>query len=380
MNEVYSLSPSFSRQTIGDSVDDWSYMGPSKIIPFDREQCIREEQKFNFPDLIAMDYFSDGKILNNTLWFTSEIKQPVSPAITNFQILIDINSIYDTGQDYLLKIEWDNLKQNWSRTLQDISPSSGSNNIIDFGEFRVIENDESVSGMGSFFDKGKNYVELDVALDSISSPDQYNLVFMSSNSFYTPSGNFCQVVDISDRVHVPPPDVQLSLSPNSVELYPEEEETIELSLKSSSKLESHVVLYSGTISNDTEIMISPDEVNVPSTGIAISHVRVKASSEASPKISTIPIFGNMTFPTKLSNQLSGEIANNSESASIYKYSNLTINVLKPLTWSEQFNNYWEELGIPLSGLVSLITAIAAGLSSVLVYARRRKRTERRTRT
>ena len=148
-------------------------------------------------------------------------------------MLIDISSTYDIGQDYLLKIDWNNSGQNWIRTLQDMSPSPGKNKIIDAGEYRVLENQNYNNS--NFFEVGKNYVELNVAQKHTSSPDQYSLVFIASNSFYTKSGYFCNVVDISDRVHIPPPDIIMSMSPSSMTLYPDEQKSIELRLKSSTK-------------------------------------------------------------------------------------------------------------------------------------------------
>lgn len=373
--EAYPLSPSFARQTISDDTEDWSFMRLGSNLPFDKddkERCKEEGNNIKPPDLVAVDYFSNGKRLNSTLWFTSEINRPAPTVVTDYQILVDVNSVYDTGQDYLLKIGWNKLNQSWTRTLQDISPSTGKNRIIDFGEFRVLENDQHPNNSAGFFEKGKNFVELDMSLDSISAPDQYSLVFLSSSSFNTDIGYFCQAVDISDRVYVPPPDILISLSPSSVELRPDGEKTIELQIKSSTNLDSRVVLQPEK--TNAEVRIIPEEIIVPSSGIAISHVYIQAPKNAQPMLSTIPILANVTFPTALTNQLSGQTVNNSPSAEIYRYSNLTLQILEPVTITEQLNNIWKDLGVPVSGFVSLATALVAGLSSLAWFTiRKRKR-------
>jgi hypothetical protein len=192
--KTYAISPSFSRQTFTDNPDDWSYMGMSSFLPFKKDVCTEQSHNFNLPDISAVDYFSDGKSLNATLWLSSGIEPPISPVLTSFQMLIDISSTYDTGQDYLLKIEWNNSGQNWVRTLQDISPSSGKNKMIDDGEYRILEKQNY--NTTHFFETGKNYIELNTMLQHVSSPDQYSLVFIASSSFYTNNGYFCNVIDI----------------------------------------------------------------------------------------------------------------------------------------------------------------------------------------
>ena len=368
--EAYPQSHSFARQTITDDLDDWSYMGISSLLQFDKEECAQQGKKFNPPDIAAVDYFSDGKFLNTTLWLSSNIQTPIPPAVTSFEMLIDVSSAYDTGQDYLLKLDWDRTSKNWFRTLQDISPSPGKNRIIDSGEYRILENQNY--NTTDFYEEGKNYVELNVGLDAISSPNQYSLLLMASNSFYTEDGYFCNAVDISDRVHVPPPDVIMSTSPSTVALYPDEQKNIELRLKSSTKLDSYVRLYTNNI-DDIEARLVPNETTVSSSGITISQLQIKTEEKAEPRILTLPIFANVTFPTALTNRLSGQMANNSVSASMVKFSNFTVTILKPLTITEQFGSIWDKLGAPISGLVTLITAVVGGISSLIVYIFRKKR-------
>ena len=86
----------------------------------------------------------------------------------------------------------------------------------------------------------------------------------------------------------------------------------------------------------------------------------------------------MTFPTALTSQLSGQIANNSVSASIIKYANLTVTILEPLTITEQFGNIWNQLGDPITGLVSLLIAVVGGISTVILFISKKKRKDKYT--
>ena len=62
-------------------------------------------------------------------------------------------------------------------------------------------------------------------------PDKYGVVSYETETFTTQSGFICSLLDITDAVHIPPPEFILSTIPNSVVLRPGEENKIELQLK-----------------------------------------------------------------------------------------------------------------------------------------------------
>src|SRR5215212_8750940 len=63
-------SPSFSNQQIVDPINDWvsyhnsSYYNPAKNI----SECKSKDNTVQSPDIIGVDYISDGRILNATIW------------------------------------------------------------------------------------------------------------------------------------------------------------------------------------------------------------------------------------------------------------------------------------------------------------------------
>ena len=368
IGESYSSSISFHRQTITDKIGDWTIMGITDQLPFDKREC-QEQLNFKPYDIIAIDYFSNGKDLNTTLWISASVEEPDITAISSFEMLMDVSSVYDAGQDYLIKLEWNKINKTWDKTVQAVSPSTGNNKIIDFGEFRIIEKQNYHTG--DIFEKGKNYVDLSVTLDSISSPDQYSLIFIVSNSYYTKNGYFCKIVDISDQVQVPPPDVLISLSQNSISLFPGDEKQLEIIMESSTKLNSYASLSTSKI-NGIESKFTPNETSIYSSGLAKSTLYIKALNNAEPRLFTLPIYSIITFPTALKNQLSNEIANNTLSANIFKYSNLTVEILKPLTFTDQFSKIWNDVGIAFSGFISLIITIIGALSTLTIYLLKKK--------
>jgi hypothetical protein len=70
-------SPSFSNQQIDDPINDWalyhnsSYYNPAKNI----SECKSQDSAIQSPDIIGVDYISDGRILNATIWLSSPFKE-----------------------------------------------------------------------------------------------------------------------------------------------------------------------------------------------------------------------------------------------------------------------------------------------------------------
>jgi hypothetical protein len=84
-NEIWAnLSPSFSNQQINDGLNDWvpttSRYGTSPpTSSYDTtkniSECKTNDNDFPFPDIRGVDYVSDGKTLNATIWLSKEISR-----------------------------------------------------------------------------------------------------------------------------------------------------------------------------------------------------------------------------------------------------------------------------------------------------------------
>jgi hypothetical protein len=383
--EVFALSPSFSRQGIEDATSDWSLSIrniPSKF-PLNKTEniveCKRGQQYFLSPDIVGVNYFSDGKTLNATIWLSSPFEEPTSKREPFFHTgrtyawSIDINSAYDTRQgiDYKVIINWDILNHRWIRNVQEWSSTPGEDKIFGSGEFMIVDQQNNYT---AFFDKGKNYVDLSLNLSEISSPDQYSMSFYVLDSFRTKVG-FCTLVDITDLVHIPPPEFMMLAKPSSVELRQGEEKNIELQIKSTGKLESNVVLFTNQIDDDIETNFIPNQTSVPPAGMATSRLHVKVLENASIGPHTLPVIANISFPTILANRFSSEVFNNPTSISIFDYSNFTITVLSPLTFGEELNNFTNTYIAPISGIWTFFAAVAAVIVplSIRIYSKRKNK-------
>jgi hypothetical protein len=97
-------SPSFSNQQIGDPINDWalyhnsSYYNPAKNI----SECKSQDSAIQSPDIIGVDYISDGRILNATIWLSSPFKEPIGDRYSeSIHIGIDDLANYTTLSEYL---------------------------------------------------------------------------------------------------------------------------------------------------------------------------------------------------------------------------------------------------------------------------------------
>lgn len=201
-----SASPSFPLQGINDDINDWSLANSNLSIGTNNiTECTTGQHIFSYPDIAAVNYFSDGKTLNAILWLSSPFKEP-SENVTSSQfveisrsyiMLIYIDSVYGIEQPYQIKIDWDLAKNTWTRTIQLTSLTAGENKKFDKWENKLIERDNYTD----FFERGKNYVELNVNLGALTYPNQYSIISYALENIVTKDVRLsCNLVDITDLV------------------------------------------------------------------------------------------------------------------------------------------------------------------------------------
>lgn len=171
-------------------------------------------------DLLAVDYFSDGKTLDITFWVKSNSEnaslynQPFKKI--RYGVLIAIvslpqNSGYN-GSNFNYYVEAVNGK--WSEHLYQLS-STGTSALI-----------ESKTNYTEPFGNptiGPGYVKLRLNLDSINSPSNYGLSFYTAESF-----KLSEVRDFTGWVAVPPPVIDILTHPESIVIKQGEKKIIPL--------------------------------------------------------------------------------------------------------------------------------------------------------
>jgi hypothetical protein len=392
-NTVIASSPSFIRQVITDPPDDWFIIDEDKnsttLTTPDGEkyplkiaknitECKREESNPHLPDIVAVTYFSNGKVLNSTLWHSSPFIEPplnatarLSDSSTDipwykirYGMTVSTPSIYDApGSDYQVNLLWDLNTKTWTKTLDEMSPA---------GELRSLK---IIPQYTEFFDKGKGYVDIPLELDALNSPSQYTVFFYISDIFIK-DGRLCRLLDISNRVYIPPPEFSISMSQSSVNLRPGEEKIIEVQVKSDTKFSSQLFLHTNQL-RGIQLGFIPNQTAIPPLSLITSQLQVKASESATARQYTVPIIANISFPTEI--QIlgnNGNIMNNSVSASIAENSNITVTVLEPMSLPEHLNTFYNAWLSPISGIWTFIAGVGAVVAPLIIRAYNKKKNDK----
>lgn len=358
------MSPAFEPQALDDQRNDW-------IRTFGNDSL---DVKSNHSDLMEIEYLSDGNTLKATYWLGpgSEDASIYSQPSRNisYGMLVKIAS-YNintgiSGADYNYYIESVNGK--WNEYLYQLS-STGSQILLN-----------SKTNFSQFFGGptlGPGYVKLNLNLSSIDNPSEYGVLFYATDSSKTN-----KVSDFTDWVGIPPSSMTMVTSPKDIVVRQGEELLVPANI------------YSTFSNNVTEITFSKGSNGISSeynsSGLYASIERIQsplfriiASSQTPIGFYTIPFSASLFIETMFDS--TGNTSNNNgiglENSMIQpskKYPkfgyvtnpsmNLTITVTTPLSFEEQFKEFWSVYGQP----ISIIAGGFAGGFASLVFATIRK--------
>jgi len=268
-HNAFAASPSFDQIFITDAQvgkNDWvqTYGNDSTHLRSD------------YTNILAVDYVSDGKILNVTLWLKSNLEnastysQPFKKI--RYGMLIAIVSLPTTsgynGANYNYYIEAVNGK--WSEYLYQLS-STGTHSLI----YSKINYTESFGGPTI----GPGYVKLRLNLDSIHSPSRYGLSFYTAESFKSN-----EVRDFTSWVAVPPATIDVITFPKNIVIRQGEERLIP------SEIETPLSNNVTSIKFDNGAYYSSDGLNVSTERIQPTLFKVKVSPQSPVGVYTIRLW------------------------------------------------------------------------------------------
>src|SRR6476659_8756122 len=213
INKTFAASSTFdqvlvSDKNIGNHSNDWvqTYGNDSTHL------------RSGYANILAVDYSSDGKTLNATLWLKSNSENALTYSQPfkkiRYGMLIAIASLPPTsgynGANYDFYIEAVNGK--WSQYLYLLS-STGTSALIE----SKINHTESFGGPTI----GPGYVKLRLDLNSIHSPGNYSLSFYTAESFKSN-----EIRDFTGWVAVPPATINTLTHPKDIVIRQGEEHLI----------------------------------------------------------------------------------------------------------------------------------------------------------
>jgi len=363
----FAVSPAFEPQALNDQRNDW-------VQTLGNDSSSSVESKTG--DLLEIDYLSDGKTLKATFWLESDsqnasnYEQPFSKISYGMLIKIasyNINTGF-RGADYNYYIESNN--GNWSEYLYQLS-STRSQVLL----YSKTNYSQTFGGPTL----GPGYVKLNLNLSSIDNPREYGVLFYTKESLQS-----SEVSDFTDWVGVPPSAITIVTSPENVVIEQGEQLLVPANI------------YSTFSNNVTDITFNRGSNNIGtefnSSGLYATIERTRpplfniiASPQTPEGFYTIPFTASLFLDTTLESLATfnnnidskGEITN-STLQTFNKFPsfgyvtnpsmNLTVTVIPPLSFDEQFKEFWSIYGQP----ISIIAGGFAGGFASLVFAKIKK--------
>jgi hypothetical protein len=352
---VSAESPHFLEQEIFDTRKDWVNMNTMKS----------NNTAFGVPDITSVDYFSDGRFLNATLWLFDRFKdQPMSFKEVDYGMFIDSDFNSKTGFggiDYKIEVGWDNETNSWSKRIEKWGPLDAYQKTI-----------ENITNHTGFYEKKGNYVTLSVNLDKILNPQKYKVIFYADSR----KANGDLIIDYTRYIAIPPIQLTSYTVPSSVELSQGETKNIVIRLNSTlgyvplvdikAEISDKKIIPIFEYSNSNVI----SNYTVPSDGKGIIRLKVAAERDAPLGPSILLISAKSDFPPdellKIGNTKSVPSNN------INSKSTVSLLINKEPDDLEKFSNLWGKIG----DFTSFAYGILAG-AAPFIYTLIRKKLEKK---
>jgi hypothetical protein len=335
----------------------------------------------NYTDMLAVNYISDGKDLNATIWLASGFESSSIPAYDqpfrkiSYGMLIDADSNTKTGYngaDYDLYLVASSGKLNGY--LYQLSSTGMYKLVKSINRTQVLTDPNALRGA----------VSLDLPLSLIGYPSKYNLLFYTAESYKSNEAR-----QFTSWVNIPPPSLEIATSPGSVTIRQGQEQAIPARIKSTTGFSNDVInitlassnnnrynydIASGFNSSDLHVAIQRNQpplfkISVPKqTPLGIYTI---------PLIVTIrePSIATLTKPISI-NTTRGIVDPKFELSKkiptvgyLTKPVNFTVAVIAPKTIGEEFKDFWGTYG----QFIGLFAGGFVGVFAKYLFDRRRKR-------
>lgn len=373
------FSPSIDMQEIDDYAGDWSKQNRGKASEDISPESIENLTGSKIGDIDSVNYFSNGKYLNVTIWLTHPFEEKPVRHIPSYNVLIDADSDPSTGGDqgidYRVRVPWDNNTKTWQMIIEKVSKSERTKIIFQDRNYTEFFNKNDSTQ--EFFQIDSWYpthsccfVSIPIDLKYLNYPKQFSFVFQLIDSFYdTTNGQLKPlfVVDATSRLGIPPPQFLIYSENNSIEIKAGEKREILLNLNSTSFLPSYVSMSVSKVDNmNLDINPNPLFVSPKSTGSTV--LTFDTFSNTKQGSHRLELTANVYLPTvNNTNQYSFQ----SPRLDIIQSYNMIVTVTPPPNFDEKFVAFWNVYG----NVINLIGGGFAGGLSGWFFARLEKNKE-----
>jgi hypothetical protein len=339
----------FSRQEAVDPSYDW--FDNARGIPSTNPEAL-----FQATDIRAVNFFSNGKFLNATMWIHSPFQEQPSSQFGRVSYGAYIDADFDNktgldGIDYRAEVMYEN--RTWTRIFEEWSTLGGN---------RTLDRIDHYTDLSS---EGQRFVKMYVDLEAIGSPENYRVVFFAETS----NGLANWHTDYTNWIVMPPPEFVVNTIPESVILDQGGNDNIEIRITSATGNEHKVSFLPPTSEAAESLNLTEDSVYIPSFGMASTRLHITAKPNAEPGSHSVFLIGNVEFPLPSAGQspIGDNIAASADitqdplqdlrvqvvlpkldNQEVIEASSFVLTIKKPLTWLEQINNFWDDWGNVIS--------------------------------
>jgi hypothetical protein len=281
-----------------------------------------------------------------------------SRAIETYSMVIDVHSTFDKGSDYIISHGWDSAfkKDGWIKSIYEIS-SDGHLKLLD-RERNIYKNKND-----TFFNNNFNSIDFD--LTKANFPNQYSVYIYKQNIFDIDNYS-CMIVDQTGWLPIPPPHFSISAFPDTLELRPNDEKNVKITIHNNSSLNSEFSI-SNIKNSQLNMTINPSIVSLLPNGDSNINLRIKnISNNTKESISyTIPLKLSISFPQNTTIFGENVTLTNTEGAKTVQSYFFTTTILPNLEIKDHLNNLVEWLS-PLNSVWTFLVAIGTVIIPLLI--------------
>lgn len=386
-SQSFALSPSFPRQEVADDIHDAVKKDISERIVKVNYTDMNETIIANSIDMSHVTYLSDGKILNATLWLAwpgfDKTLYKLAYKI-DFGMYIDVNPNSQMGNEavsYHKQIIWPSkylydlpiyihTKSNnsWIENIHEVL-SAGVHRYLKIAERNLT--DSLIQEFGTLIPGVALYLPVSVNLSDINFPEKYKVMFYTDVYL----DNNTRIADFTNWIDIPTPKFFISTFPNPVELRPSDSRYITGILKTTSGFIPNVTSFrSDEMSNFIKVQPQGTSNSSPS-GVhpGVFDIQVPSKDKIQAGEYTIPIAVNISTGPALFPPEFFALKEHPAYANLRGYlvsvANVTVKVLEPLSIGEQFKQFWDTYGQP----ISIVAGGLAGGAATLLFDRLKKK-------
>ena len=341
-NEILSDSPILNSITIKDSIRDFINMKSLNLTKLGERSV----------DIVSVDYLSNGKTLNATLWLLFPFREVPASYFkeVDYGMFIDADFNSNTGFggiDYKIEIQWNNKTKNWTYVKEKWS---------DNGSTQTIEKQLNFS---DFFSSNERYVKLFTDLKSITLEDNYRILFYSN----VRNDHDDLVADFTGWITIPEPKVIPTVIPDSLAIIPGQQTEINLRIDSLGGY--HPIIDINIYSKNIKTVLPYSRLEMPPSGVTFLPVKLSVPRNVSSGLDYLSVSANFSLPQDPQLGLyTYSLDNNRKLISPpFKYNSIIqkvaiISILKPLTFIEEYGN-----------LISIVAASSLVIIPTLISLR-----------